>query len=69
MQSTSETIVEAAMKLPENERLVVVSRLLESMPAEDSGLSLDDDSFLDELDRRFKDLEGAMSWPELRAEE
>jgi hypothetical protein len=68
MQSTPEVILEAAMRLPETERLVVVSRLLETLPAEDTGLSLDDESLLDELDRRFADREGSVSWPELRAE-
>ena len=35
------------MKLPENERLIVVSRLLEAMPAEDSTWSLDDASLVE----------------------
>jgi hypothetical protein len=68
MQSTAEVILEAALKLPENERLAVVSRLLETLPADVPCLSLDDPSFEEELERRFNDREGSMSWSELRDE-
>lgn len=68
MQATSETIIEAALKLPENERLTLVSRLLETMPADDSSLSLDDAALIEELDRRFADREGSVTWSELQAE-
>ncbi len=68
MQSVSDLIFEAAMKLPENERLAVVSRLMETLPPEDSCLSVDDPALMDELDRRFQDREGCVSWPELRTE-
>ena len=68
MQATSEVIFEAALKLPESERLILVSKLLETMPAEDACPSLDDASLLDELDRRFNDGEGCVNWTELRAE-
>jgi hypothetical protein len=67
MQSTSEVVFQAAMQLPEGERLVLVSRLLEMTPAEDAGVCLDDASLLDELDRRFSDGESCVEWPELRA--
>jgi hypothetical protein len=68
MQPTSEVIFEAAMKLPEDERLTIVSRLLETMPDEDSSASLDDPSLIEELDRRFADREGSVTWPELQAD-
>jgi hypothetical protein len=68
MQLPSETVFEAALGLPENERLALVSRLLETMPVDDSAISLDDDSLVEELDRRFADREGSATWPELRAE-
>ena len=64
MQPTSEMILEAALKLPESDRLTIVSRLLETMPAEDSSASLDDPAFIEELDRRFADREGSVPWPE-----
>lgn len=60
---------EAALKLPKNERLTLVSRILETMPDEDSSLSLDDASLIEELDRRFADSEGSATWSELQAEQ
>ena len=68
MHLPSETVFEAALELPENERLALVSRLLETMPIEDAALALDDDSLVEELDRRFADREGSVSWSQLRAE-
>ena len=68
MQLPSETVFEAALGLPENERLALVSRLLETIPVDDSALSLDADSLVEELDRRFADREGSIEWSELRAE-
>ncbi|HEY5311445.1 MAG TPA: hypothetical protein VIK18_02960 [Pirellulales bacterium] len=68
MQSDSKTIFEAALKLPENERLILVSRLLESMPEEPAGLSLDDPELLNELRRRSADTQGAVPWSQVRAE-
>ena len=38
------------------------------MPAEDSSASLDDPPLIEELDRRFADREGNVTWPELQAE-
>jgi putative addiction module component (TIGR02574 family) len=68
MQAEYEIAFDAALKLPESERLVLVSRLMETMPAENSGLSLDDDSLIEELDRRFADGTEGISWSELKAE-
>jgi hypothetical protein len=68
MQSPSEIVFEAALGLPENERLALVSRLLETIPVDDSAISLDDDSLVEELDRRFADREASIEWRELRAE-
>jgi len=68
MQVNAESIFEAALKLPENERLALVSRLLETMPDEQLGLSLDDPELLNELKQRSADLEGAVSWRQLKTE-
>ena len=64
--SDCEAIFEAALKLPENERLTLVSRLLETIPDEPAGLSVDDPDLIAELDRRMADREGATPWRELR---
>ena len=68
MSLTSEAIFSEAMKLPESERLTLVSRLLDTMPADDSALSLDDPSLIEELDRRSSDLAESTPWSELRME-
>ena len=68
MQLPAEAVLEAALGLPENERLALASRLLETIPVDDATISLDDDSLLEELERRFADREGEVDWSELRAE-
>jgi hypothetical protein len=68
MQSPSEAVFEAALKLPEGERLTLVSRLLETMPPEDATASLDDAPLAEELERRFADREGSVPWSDLQAE-
>jgi putative addiction module component (TIGR02574 family) len=69
MSLTSEVIFTEALKLPESERLTLVSRLMETMPADDTALSLDDAPLIEELDRRFSDSTGSVPWSELRTEE
>lgn len=68
MPLSSQEILEAALELPEPERFTLVSRLLETMPADDGTLSLDDGGLMEELERRFADSEGAVPWSELRSE-
>jgi hypothetical protein len=58
-------ILEAALRLPEPERIILITRLLETLPADDLGLSLDRPDLLEELERRFKDLEGAVPLSDL----
>jgi hypothetical protein len=68
MQLPAETVFEAALGLSESERLVLVSRLLETISVEDSALALDDDALMRELDRRFADQSESIEWSKLRAE-
>lgn len=68
MPIDSQQILEAALQLPESERFALISRLLESVPPDDEGISLDDENLVAELDRRFADPEGAVPWADLRAE-
>jgi hypothetical protein len=67
MDPNANAIFEAAMRLPEGERLVLVSRLLETVSAEDV-TSVDDPALVEELDRRFADREGSILWSDLRTE-
>jgi hypothetical protein len=58
-------ILEAALRLSEPERILLVARLLETLPAHELGLSLDRPDLLEELERRFKDLEGTVPLSDL----
>jgi hypothetical protein len=66
MQMDVQQVFDAALQLPEADRFALVSRLLQSTPDELPGLSMDDDNLIEELDRRFNDLEGAVDWNDLR---
>ena len=68
MSESARLLYEAAIKLPENERLLLVSRIMETLPAEDQIRSVDDPDLLAELDRRFSDSDGAVAWSDLEAE-
>jgi len=66
---TFDVICEAALKLPENERLALISRLEDTLPPEDVTMSVDDPRLLEELDRRFNDGSELIPWSEVRAKE
>jgi hypothetical protein len=57
MASSPDEIIDAALKLPESDRLLIATRLLETLPDDFLGLSEDDPGFLDELERRADDTE------------
>lgn len=68
MPESASVLFEAALQLPEEERLALVSRILDTMPDRDDTTCVDDPDLLVELERRFADPEGAIPWSELRAE-
>jgi hypothetical protein len=68
MPESTNVLFEAALQLPEEERLSLVSRILDTLPDHDVTTCVDDPDLLVELERRFADPEGAISWSELRAE-
>lgn len=68
MQPASNDLFDAALKLPEDERLILASRLLETVPDEPCGLSLDDPDLVEELKRRSTDREGTIPWSKVRDE-
>ena len=68
MEQIPASILEAALMLPEQDRMALASRLLESVPSDDAALAADDPSLIAELDRRFADRDGGIAWPDLRAE-
>jgi hypothetical protein len=67
MELSSQSVFEAALKLPESEQVALVTRLLDHLSPEDL-VSIDDPMLLNELDRRFADEEGAIPWSELKTE-
>jgi hypothetical protein len=68
MQPGSDEILSAAMKLPEDERLTLAARILETVPEQPGGLSLDDPELVEELRRRSADRAASVSWSTLRDE-
>ena len=64
MQWTPETILAAALNLPESDGLELATRLLDTVP--DELLSVEDPDFIVELDRRFNDGSPTIPWSEIR---
>ena len=64
MQLTPDMIFEAAMNLPENERLDLAARLMDTVPP--GIMSEDDPGFLAELESRFNDNSPTILWTEIR---
>ncbi len=68
MGPTVDALFRAAMMLSEQDRLALVSRLLDSMPSNGATISAHDPALRAELDRRFADPKGAIPWSELSSE-
>ena len=68
MPATSTEIVSAAIQLPEADRLAIVSQLLESMGDQEHLPDIDDDGFIEEMQRRRNDAADSISWSQLRDE-
>jgi hypothetical protein len=56
------------LQLSESDRLAIVNRLLETLPADVPDVVGDDSEFAEELQRRSGDWDGAVPWNELREE-
>lgn len=67
MQLNLESLYQAAMQLPPEDRLGLAARLLDAAP-DDLTINLDDPQLVKRLDERFADTEGAISWSDLNAE-
>ncbi|HVV99754.1 MAG TPA: hypothetical protein VHB77_05420 [Planctomycetaceae bacterium] len=68
MLTTRDEILKAALQLSEAERLSLVDELMNTLPKEALGLSVDDPDFAEELQRRSGDWEGSIRWEDLRDE-
>lgn len=69
MSSNRDEILAAALKLPDIDRLLIATQLLETLPDNIPGLSEDDSGFLAELERRASDRESAVPLSELWKED
>jgi hypothetical protein len=67
METSTEAIVAAALKLPESARAEIVMQLLETLTEGSESVSIDDPDFIEEMERRFAD-SGAIPWSELHSE-
>ncbi len=68
MQVDLQVVLDEALQLPEADRLTLVSRLMQSLPPSDVGVSLDDPELAAELDRRFAESDEGVAWSQLKAE-
>ena len=68
MTSQTQTVFDAAMALPEAERLLLVERLMETLPPDQDDRT--DEEMAAELDRRWaefqKDPSTAVSWDQVK---
>ena len=70
MTSETQSVYQAALALPDSERLKLVERLMETLPPPEDDLT--EDEFVAELDRRFaeiqKDPSGGIPWSQIQRE-
>jgi hypothetical protein len=67
MPLSTDALFEAALQLPEEQRLVLAARLLDAAPS-DLTIDVEDPQLIGELDRRFADDAGDVPWSDLNAE-
>jgi hypothetical protein len=68
MSATTDAIISAAIQLSEADRLAIVSQLLATVGDEEHLPDLDDEGFIEELQRRRKETADAIPWSQLRDE-
>jgi hypothetical protein len=55
MHASRDEVLDAALKLSESDRLLIATRLMDTLSDDLPGLSVDDPGFIDELERRAAD--------------
>jgi putative addiction module component (TIGR02574 family) len=68
MLISKDDILQAALSLSLEDRLLMAEELLGTLPEDRDLLSLQDPGIIQELDRRWNDGEARISWEEVRAE-
>jgi len=66
MDITSAEILKTALALPEQERILLATELIDSVAGKPPGLSVDDPGFLEELERRATDGSTPIPWDEVK---
>ncbi len=66
MSMSQEELFKSALALPEGERILLATELLDSIKSPLTHLSSDDPAFLDELDRRANDPSPGIPWEEVK---
>ena len=62
MSIAHDEVLKSALSLPESDRILLASELLDSLPGTPPGLSVDDPEFEAELERRFSDGTKYVPW-------
>lgn len=68
MSESHDTILKAALELPEDERFSLAEKLFASVPESRDHWDINDPRFIEELRRRSNDGEPTIPWSEVRQE-
>lgn len=66
MSTSHAEILKSALSLPESDRILLATELLDSIEGTPPGLSVDDPNFEAELQRRLNDGKPGVPWEEVR---
>jgi len=66
MSMSQEELFKSALALPEGERILLATELLDSIESSSSQFSVDDPAFLQELERRANDPSPGIPWEEVK---
>ena len=62
MSISHDEVLKSALSLPESDRILLATELLDSLPGTPPGMSIDDPEFEAELERRFADGSKSIPW-------
>lgn len=68
MSATREEVLKSAMALSEADRLLLATELMDTVPDDLPGWSIDDPEFQNELDRRANDGSQGIPWEAVQAQ-
>lgn len=68
MPATRDEVLKTALDLSVADRLLLATELMDTLPDDLPGWSMEDPDFLDELDRRVADGSPGIPWPQVQAE-